>query len=65
MSKGRHVVPKGKGETSGSAKLTNVQAAEIRRLYAAGGVSQQNIASAYGVTQMVVSHIVRGNTYCE
>lgn len=65
VAKGRQVVPKGRGENSGSAKLTNTQASEIRKLYAAGGVSQQHIANTYGVTQMVISHIVRGNSYCE
>lgn len=65
MRKGRQVIPKGRGETSGNAKLTNSQAAEIRNRYSAGGISQQKLAIEYGVTQMVVSHIVRGNTYCE
>lgn len=65
MYKGRHVVPKGKGETSGNAKLTNAEAVEIRKRYFAGGVSQRNMAAMHGVTQMVISHIVRGNTYRE
>lgn len=63
MAKGRQVVPSGKGDRSGNAKLTNVQAEEIRQLYKSGGISQQKIADIYGVNQMSISKIVRGLAY--
>lgn len=63
MQKGRQVLPRGKGEKSGNAKLSNSQAEEIRKLYKSGGLSQQKIADMYGVNQMAISKITRGLTY--
>jgi hypothetical protein len=63
VSKGRQFIPDNRGARSGLSKLTNAQADDIRRLYAAGGVPQRKIATEYGVTQMTVSRIVRGVTY--
>lgn len=51
------------GETNGRAKLTQVQADEIRAIYAAGGRSQQSIADEYGVSQFAVSAIIRNKRY--
>lgn len=45
------------------ARLTIEQAAQIRVRYAAGGVSQETLADEYGVTQRVISLIVRRKTY--
>ena len=45
-----------RGELHGQAKLTDAQVAEIRRRYAAGGISQPNLAKEFGVSQ---SHICR------
>ena len=40
-------------------KLTEVQVAEIRKRYVPGQVSQQSLADEYGVSQQVISVIVR------
>lgn len=41
-------------------KLTGDQVIEIRALYDAGGITQQQIATRYGVVQQTVGHIIRG-----
>lgn len=46
-----------RGQTNGSAKLTDDQVREIRRM--AGSCSQRAIAEEFGVTQQLVSHIIR------
>ncbi|WP_289764427.1 HNH endonuclease [uncultured Duncaniella sp.] len=51
------------GEKSRNAKLTNVQAEEIRKKYLAGGVSQQALAAKYGVCRQTVSAIIRYKKY--
>lgn len=43
--------------------LTDEQVDEIRRLYASGKTSQQALAEAYGVSQKMVSNIIRGESY--
>lgn len=53
MSKMRHV----HGERQ-NHKLKDVQVSEIRRRYAAGGVSQRVLSIEYGVTQSQISQIV-------
>jgi hypothetical protein len=63
VAKGRQFMPNNRGERSGLSKLTNAQASEVRRLYAAGGLSQYKLAAQFGVTQMAVSRITRGITY--
>lgn len=52
-----------KGMHHANAKLSNRQATAIRRLYATGAHRQVDIAAKYGVSQRVVSKIVRGETY--
>lgn len=52
-----------RGERSGSAKLTDALAIEIRARYAAGSISQAKLAAEYGVRQMAVSDLVRGVTW--
>ena len=64
VSKGRQFTPDNRGARSGNAKLTIEQADEIRTKYALGYGPQQKIAAEYGVSQMVISKIVRGVTYC-
>ena len=54
-----------RGASNKNAKLLMHQAREVRRPYSAGGVSQQAIADALGVTQRVVSLIVRNVSYKE
>lgn len=41
-----------------SAKLTESGVVAIRRAYERGGVSQQQLAQEYSVTQTLISHIV-------
>lgn len=57
-SRGRGNHPK--GMRMAAAKLTDDDVREIRRAYAAGGISQQALADQYGVAQHAVSRIVRG-----
>jgi hypothetical protein len=52
-----------KGEHVGTAKLTNIQADEIRKEYAKGYRFQKDIAKEYGVSQSVVCNITRRRTY--
>lgn len=59
-SKKRKVQPKGQAHSN--AKLTNEQAAEIRQRYEAGEF-QVPLAKEYGVSQRVISLIVRGESY--
>lgn len=49
-----------RGERHGGAKLTEAAVAEIRSLYAAGGVTQQSLAARFGVSFQQISDIVRG-----
>ena len=51
-----------KGEAHSNAKLTDKQAADIRKRYAAGEF-QSPLAKEYGVSQVAISLIVRGVTY--
>lgn len=51
------------GEKSRNAKLTNVQAEEIRVRYRAGGVTQEALAAEYGVCRQTVSAIIRYKKY--
>ena len=63
VSKGRMWMPDNRGTRSANAKLTEADVAAIRARYAEGGVSQERIGAQYGVSQMVVSRIVRGVSY--
>lgn len=51
-----------KGESHTNAKLSNRQAEQIRKRYAAGEF-QIPLAKEYGVSQRAISLIVRGKTY--
>lgn len=53
------------GENHAAAKLTNEQVVEIRRRYAAGGISQRPLAAEYGVSQPVISKVIRGEKYTQ
>lgn len=46
-------------------KLTPDKAREIRTLYAAGGVSQADLARAFSVDNSVISRVVRGEIWRE
>lgn len=51
------------GERNGRAKLTQAEADEIRRRYQAGGIRQDELAAEYGVSQVVISSITRGERW--
>jgi hypothetical protein len=61
---GRHLHPERYvyGEAAPHTKLTTAQVAEIRRRYAAGGISQTTLADEYGIHQASLSRIVRGTS---
>lgn len=59
VSKGRDGHGDMRGESHGCAKLTESDVIEIRRRYAAGGVSMTAIASEYGVHKTTIQQIVR------
>jgi transcriptional regulator with XRE-family HTH domain len=48
-----------------SSKLTLANATEIRRRYAAGGISQEALAKEYGVHQGTISNIIRRKYYAQ
>jgi hypothetical protein len=48
------------GGTHHNAKLTDAQVMELRGRYDAGGTSQAALAAEYGVSQALVSQIIRG-----
>jgi len=48
-----------RGEQNGDSKLSAEQVLEIRRRFAAGGVTQQELGDEFGVCQTLVSRIVR------
>jgi hypothetical protein len=50
------------GAKNGRARITPGDVGEIRRLRATG-LSQQKIADLYGVSQMAISHLLRGDTW--
>lgn len=50
-----------RGERHGCAKLTEPQVAEIRRLYAVGGVTQTDLGRQFGISQAMTGYIVRGD----
>lgn len=52
-----------KGTAQRSAKLNDETVREIRALYAAGGVTQQQLADRYGVHQTRISALVRGERW--
>jgi hypothetical protein len=52
-----------RGELVATAKITEDDVREIRRRYAAGGVSQTALANEYGISQQGVGQIVRWVTW--
>ena len=59
---GAHLIPnsaKVRGEAHHQAKLKDDDVLAIRRLYAAGGVSQAALGGQFGVSQEIISGIVR------
>lgn len=52
-----------RGEAVSNAKLTDQIVREIRRRYAAGGISMQHLAREYGVGAMTIHRAIRGHTW--
>jgi hypothetical protein len=52
-----------KGEMCASAKLTENQVLEIRKLYAAGNISQRGLAKKYSVDQRLIWSIIHKETW--
>jgi hypothetical protein len=50
---------------SPGAKLTVEKVREIRKRYAAGGISQEKLSKEYGVTLLSIGNIIRGKTWRE
>jgi predicted DNA binding protein len=46
-----------------NARLTDEQADELRRRYAAGGITQKALAAEYGISQPTTSEIIRRVSY--
>jgi len=59
ISKGRQP----RGENVHTAKLRQIDVDEIRRLYRAGGTTQEVLAQRFGVNQSRISDIIRGKTW--
>jgi hypothetical protein len=53
----------GHGMLNSNARLTIVQVAELRRRYREGGISQTTLAAEYGIAQVQVSRIIRGENW--
>jgi predicted XRE-type DNA-binding protein len=64
MRKGRYIAPsttnRVRGESHHNTILTSANVRKIKKLYAAGKISQQAIADKFGVSQSAVSRIVFG-----
>jgi len=52
-----------KGERQGSAKLTEAQVVNIRRLYAVGESSQRALAQQFGISKTEIARIVCGKKW--
>lgn len=52
-----------RGETHPRAKITEVQALEIKRRYANGGISMTTLAAEYGLEKTTVRTLIRGKTW--
>jgi len=52
-----------RGERHGNAKLTEAAVQDIRTRYAAGGVSQPQLAREYGVTMRVIWMVIHRKTW--
>ncbi len=48
-----------RGEDQPRSKLTDEQVASIRSEYAAGGITQKQLGTKYGVIQITISRIIR------
>lgn len=51
------------GERCHTSRMTATDVVDVRRRYAAGGISQQALADQYGVSQVNISQIVRRRSW--
>lgn len=58
-------VAKGRGRWPKRAHLGRERALAMRRAYEVGGVTQSQLAKAYGVSSVTVSNVIRGRFYKE
>lgn len=56
--KGRTTLPPQRGEDNGYAKLDEVRVCEIRKRYAAGGITQRELADEFDVAVMTINAVV-------
>ena len=61
--KGRAPGGSARGENGGLSKLSDEAVRSIRRRYAAGAVTQKQLAREYGVTRAAIGYVVRGDTW--
>jgi hypothetical protein len=52
-----------RGAASAKAKFTAEEVATIRERYAAGGITQYQLADEYAVTQSCIGHLLTRRTY--
>jgi hypothetical protein len=52
-----------RGERQGLAKLTEIAIRQIRRRYAAGGITQQALATRHGVSLSALHDVITGRTW--
>lgn len=64
IARGRCKPPIVLGINHGQAKVSEAQVREIRKRYAAGGVSLRDLAAGYPITYKAVRKIVRRETWC-
>lgn len=53
------------GESNPSAKLSKSEVLRIRSMYRNGGVTQEQLATQFGVTQALISKIIRKTIWRE
>lgn len=62
-SKHRATVQKRRGTAQSQAKLTDDDAARIRRLWSTGRVKQRDLAAEFGVSQRLVWNVIHGKNW--
>ena len=58
--KGRGVVPRPIGEKHGMAKVMDAEVREIKTIRNTYGISQDQLAKMFGISQSQISRILRG-----
>jgi hypothetical protein len=55
--------PHGRGESASHVRLSEADVLDIRRRYAAGGITQEALGAEYGMPQASISCIIRGRSW--